>query len=414
MLSVEFTIERRYEVKFAKPRIKINLDELVGYALAIYFLFLPFSQVALIPGISVIRVISIVPFLASITMLKQIIHARFLAEYFFLAVMCVWAVCTSFLSISSQPNEFVSLVSNYVFIVFFSLFYYTQHEYKMLCKADVFSAWIASFSIIYGFVSGGYLNTQRGGIVFLGQQIDPNFSCGYLIFAIASYTFFFLETKKKKFMFLALTLICISLITGSRGGLMSTAGTFIITLFIYGLKKKNMKVFFKILGILVLLCIVFYVFIGFLPETIGARFSIESVISSRGTGRVDIWLELLSDFIHSDWQRILFGNGLGASVYLSSTDHFAHNTWMEYLLSFGVIGFLVYLTFYAYVFFYAYRKGEIVLACSIAGYYVLQLSLSAYTFRPLFNAILLLMIYKRNATRWAYGNLDDKNNSEGR
>ena len=389
-------------MRFVKPGIKINLDELVGYALAIYFLFLPFSQVAIIPGISVIRIISILPFLASITRVKQVIHVRFLTEYSFIIIMCVWAVCTSFLSVSSQPSGFVSLVSNFAFIIFFSMFRYSRHEYEMLCKADIFSAWIASLSIIYGFISGGFLNSGRGGIVFLGQQIDPNFSCGYLVFAIASYTSVFLETKKKKFIFLALALICISLITGSRGGLMSTAGTFIIVLFLHVFKKKDLKAFFKIAVALILLCIVFSVFIGFLPESIGARFSIESVISSRGTGRIDIWSELLSDFFHSDWQRIIFGNGLGASVFFSSTGHFAHNSWLEYLLSFGLLGFCVCLAFYAYVFFSAYRNGEIALAGSFAGYYVLQLSLTAYTYRPLFNAILLLMIYKRNATSRPY------------
>ncbi len=403
-----FVIGRRSKVKFVRPRIKINFDELLGYALAIYFLFLPFSQIAIIPGISVIRVISILPFFASITRLRQATHAKLLTEYFFLIIMCVWAVCTSFLSISSQPSGFVSLVSNFGFIIFFSLFHYTQHEYELLCKADIFSAWIASLSIIVGFISGGFLNSGRGGIVFLGQQIDPNFSCGYLVFAIASYTFFFLETKEKKFIFLAFVLICISLITGSRGGLMSTAGTFIIVLFLYVFKKKNMKALFKIIAVLILLCVVFFVFLRFLPESIGARFSMESVINSRGTGRIDIWLELLSDFIHSDWHRILFGNGLGASEYLSSTGHVAHNSWIEYLLSFGVLGFCVYLSFYGYVFFSAYREGQIELASAIAGYYVLQLSLSAYTYRPLFNAVLIWMIYKRNADRQAYCKQDFK------
>lgn len=383
-----------------KPVIHINLEELVGYALTVYFLLLPFSQVAIIPGISVLRVISILPFMASIAKIRQGVHAKFFREYWFMALMCVWAICSSFLSISSQPYGFVSLVSNILFIFYFSLFRYSQREYEMLCKADLLSAWIASFSIIFGFLSGGYLNSGRGTMVFLGQQVDPNFSCGYLIYAIATYTVLFLNSKKKKYILLALALVCISLITGSRGGLMGTAGTFAIVFLLYFLKKKDMKAFLKLFGVFLLFCIVFYSFVGFLPESIGSRFSIESVVNSRGTGRVNIWIELISDFFNSNWHRMLFGNGLGASIYLSSTGHFAHNSWLEYLLSFGILGFCIYTAFYVYVFFSSYKKGRIEIACSLAGYYILQLSLSAYTFRPLFNAILLLLIYKRNADRW--------------
>ena len=385
------------EVPYFKLAIHINKRELLGYMLAIYFLFLPFSQVAIVPGVSVLRVISILPFIASITRICKGLHARFFAEYIFLIIMSLWAICTSFLSVASNLSGFVSLVSNFFFIGYFSLFVYSNHEYNLLCKADTISAWIASLSIIYGLITGGFMNSGRGGIVFLNQEIDPNFSCGYLVYAISYYTTSFLESKKKRFVFLSLILICISLITGSRGGLMSTAGTFFVVLFLYFFKKKNFKLLIRMVFLFLLLGVAFVIFVNLLPPALSSRYSIESVVESRGTGRIDIWIEVLNKFMHFDLIRILLGNGIGASSYFSSTGHVAHNTWLEYLVSFGVLGSCVFLFFYAYVFFSAYRNGRIELASAIAGYYVLQLSLSAYTYRPLFNAILLLIIFKRNS-----------------
>ena len=133
----------------------------------------------------------------------------------------------------------------------------------------------------------------------------------------------------------------------------------------------------------------------------------------RGSGRLDIWTILLDSVSSSDFSRIFLGFGFGSSedVLLLQGLHYesAHNDFIEFFVSFGLLGAIVYTIFIlrvTYVSVWVSRRFPVYAKFAVANLLVFAVySLVAgtffyyYFFVPLFVGIGFLEAIRRNASR---------------
>jgi len=67
-----------------------------------------------------------------------------------------------------------------------------------------------------------------------------------------------------------------------------------------------------------------------------------------GSGRIGGWKSILENFLNSNIEEQMRGHGISSRATITSGAHFggSHNDWLAVLVSFGYIGFLLYLTLF--------------------------------------------------------------------
>lgn len=177
------------------------------------------------------------------------------------------------------------------------------------------------------------------------------------IFAVAVYLpFIFILNNKKSFKILMLlTLLLICLFSFKRSIILSV---FIATL-IYVLLTLNNANIYKLLfnkytGLAVIAIFLLYRQIGSLFSNNFERF--QNLSQDGGSGRTDIYNELLKVFFNSNSDKMLFGYGSqGTREYIGIL---AHNDFIQILFDFGIIGFVLYLLFILSLIIFAVKKSK--------------------------------------------------------
>ena len=134
-------------------------------------------------------------------------------------------------------------------------------------------------------------------------------------------------------------LYCV-LLTGSRSGFLGFIAAVLLTfLYISGLQMK--KLASVVLAIAVLIALYLYVIKPMLPADMLQRFSYESMVSDKGSNRLDIWQQQIS-IIRSDPLRLVFGYGRGG---IASYRRASHNQLLQELICGGIFGLCIYIGF---------------------------------------------------------------------
>jgi O-antigen ligase len=274
-----------------------------------------------------------------------------------------------------------------------SMVTYCQKEINLLKKAVVYSGWLTLLLMIF-YAQVDIFSGFRLTVVVNGVYQDPNYLIGFVIFPTLYYYYDFLENRKKMSLFKMLIFMVFILLTGSRGGLLAM-GSAILLLTLAWIIEKGIKssAVLKISGVLILLTAAFFVALQVLPQEIVSRFTIASVLESGGSGRTTIWAMAIDAYKDFSIFHKLFGYGAGTITYF--TDGIvAHNLWLESLLEIGVIGTLIFIIFYLTYFKKAVDMKDYVVLASFFGYIVMSMSLSLYSFKPIWNIMLLILILK--------------------
>ncbi|MFI3262882.1 MAG: hypothetical protein R3Y26_08235 [Rikenellaceae bacterium] len=186
------------------------------------------------------------------------------------------------------------------------------------------------------------------GNVFLRINItssfEQDFAVSGFIYQVVMMVPFILLIKKKMIKKILIIGSLFMIVTSfKRGAIIAT--TFMYITFIYSdaiIKNKPLN-FLKQIVIFSLLGGFSLVYIdlasgGFLST----RFSSESL--SDGSGRADMWELLINHLESRDLITFLVGTGSGSTIKLLGTG--AHNEWLEFLFSFGLVGVIIYLALY--------------------------------------------------------------------
>ncbi|WP_125140869.1 O-antigen ligase family protein [Clostridium transplantifaecale] len=180
--------------------------------------------------------------------------------------------------------------------------------------------------------------TNRFTLNVLGHNKDPNFMAAYLLFP-AIYSFYNYLVHKSRKGALEFLVVCLGiLLTGSRAAFLGVVIS-ISTLFLC--KIGRIDILKKAIAVMVAASIVIFIL---LPNDMASRFNmVNSLKDDSNHLRLRLWKAGLEIFLDHVW----FGAGQNAMItysldYGAPLPMMAHNTFIEILVEFGCVGFLLF------------------------------------------------------------------------
>lgn len=395
--------------------INIQSDDklsIVSVTLGIYFMMMPFDSIPISGMGSLLRIFVLFPV---VTIL--FVKFRFLLEInrltisFFIYCLMLSISCLYSIDPAISFNNMKRVLLNMVIILCTGGMYeYNLKEIDFLKKSLMIGG-LGTLFLTYIFAD--YSAEGRLTLSINGNRQDQNYLNGYLFFA---YIYFLEKLIRKRSLFSAVPvfgIIYFTLLTGSRGPLVSLAGiTIVMLLFVlYQDNRLNTRTILIIIAVLALLVLMYQPVLSLLPETVSQRFSAEYIKEHGNTGRTEIWAYLIKRFIQADVFRTLFGHGYATVVLVNEYNHLvAHNLWLDNLIMVGIVGELVFISMQFIYLRAAWKSKDPFVLCSYIGYLIMMLSLSLLSYKPLWNCMIMIIIinnYQNRQTDYKEASLKD-------
>lgn len=341
----------------------------------LYFLLLPTTIAVNSAGNSILK-LATVPigafFLITIFLSKRKLQIN--GVHLALLVYTLSAISTLFVDASDVSKDYViGYILNAALYICLTVIPYSEVELELMENVQILLLVILNVLTLF---SGGTLD-NRTTLMIMGQISDPNYFVGYFVFPVAVALNKLVSGKYPLFY---LSLIAVSLYSvfssGSRGGFLAIAVTIVGFAFLYpsGFAKR----FLFLTGSLVLLFIFWTVFKPILPESIVERMSVEAVVETGGTGRVDTWKSMLQAIVDQP-ENLLLGRGITTWHRMLRNGHLvhvgAHNQVIQVTYNQGLVGLLSFLFLTGISFFRCVKRRKTV-SIAIIGMLALSVSLS--------------------------------------
>ena len=341
----------------------------------LYFLLLPTTIAVNSAGNSILK-LATVPiggfFLLTLFLSNRKLHIN--CVHLALLFYTLSVISTLFVDGSAGSVDYVvGYILNAAIYICLTVIPYNKAEMELMENIQIVLLIALNMMTLFS----GATEDDRTTIMIMGQTSDPNYFVGFFIFPL---TVAFKKLVSGKHSFLYLSLIAVSLycifLSGSRGGFLAIAVTIAGFAFLYpsGFSKR----FLFLIGGLVLILILWTVFKPILPEYIVERMSVEAVVETGGTGRVDIWKSMLREIVDQP-EKVLFGRGITAMHRMlkhgNLADVVAHNHVIQTVYNQGLIGLLSFLLLTGAGFFRCVKRRKMV-SIAIIGMMALSISLS--------------------------------------
>lgn len=214
--------------------------------------------------------------------------------------------------------------------------------------------------------------TNRWTISVFGQTKDPNYFSAYLMFPFLICFYKYIKGNSKAFICSAVIVGAI-LLTGSRSSFLALSlGCLLIV--VYNL--KYVRSFSKIMLMAIIVVLVLFVI---LPDDLIIRLiNLKSYNDGSNRLRYNIWTAATG--IWKD--HLLFGGGQNVVVnygtdYGAYLHMMAHNTYLDVLAEFGLIGFLLFFSVPVGMFFVSWKQKNILVMAGIVTTLATSLIISA-------------------------------------
>ena len=302
-------------------------------------------------GYSIYRYISIVCllFIESISVLLLVSNLRKILFTKLSFYILLWIIYITINVIGTSENVFIDLREVLWWPLVFLLFYIISINDHNGNYIDLLTKYL---KIIFFTITIQYFIIRYQSALNLTIKGDEIYGASNLIFYISLlFPFSFLYDRKLKYTILIIGFVAV-LISFKRSAI--TYSVLVLLLAIYTdfieSKKKN---FIKSLFIASFLISLFYItFINFEQRTegyISSRF--KNIEEDKGSGRLDIYVDVLNEFQTKSILEKLLGSGQNAvrkdNIILVNkmgtiSSLSAHNDFIEILYDFGIIGLLLY------------------------------------------------------------------------
>lgn len=385
-LNERISVARGKKVKHANESVK----KLYLYTLTLYILCLPLGAMNIGTLGSALKILAILPVVIAIFGGIQMKCAVPIINQLLFVLFATFSIAWSRNSALSI-DRVVGYVLLLVLVASGGVFEYSTEEMQKIKSALRWSSRLTALAMVL-FADFSYGRLWLEGVI----TEDPNYLCAYWTFGIVGD----LEVLSKRgsrtgktFAGIELiTYLLLVLLTGSRGGLLAIIACVVAFFFADNkgrIGKKLVLISMAGLAIMVLM--------NYLPEDLQMRFTIDDVVESNGTGRIDIWEQAIDLFKDSDIFRKMFGQGTATIVWCFryfgySRIKVTHNIFLETLVELGVIGLLLYMSAIFSFIKAAWNRRNAFAFGVIMGMLVLSLSTSLYTFKPYFNIMLYIVM----------------------
>lgn len=255
----------------------------------------------------------------------------FSLKYFLLTCVCI--LCVYFFMKSSKEKlmEFIGQVIEGTLVI--SCIYIAAHE-------------LPYFIINFSQISRGYMR-YRFGIL---SGINPTAAAGFFgILSVIVFYFVFIE-KKHRLIYVYIMQIIVTILSGSKKGLLLIALPWLLYFFRIGLKNwRNIIIFaltLLIIGIAVFKIPLLYNIVGYRILDVLSELGIvknavlpeSAIIDNSTTKRLGMIADAWKMFI----QKPVLGWGWNAFAVLAGYGIYSHNNYLEILVSMGIVGFIIY------------------------------------------------------------------------
>lgn len=386
-----------------KEKEKIRL---ITISIGIFMLSVPMDSLQLFGGISILRILAIIPIVLSFFYIKEF---KINKSILFLSIFVFYIFVQIFYSINADAtvSKFTMFFMYFILLFLCTSIKYNDREIKFLEKMFAYSTIVSCILVIFfGFFEEGRLTIRINPNI----TEDENQFCGYFIVG----TVYFLKNilEKKRILIssmLVITFLFFALLTGSRGGILSILLAIVVYLLLYAKKdKKKIKKIFISLLVGIFLIILIGNLLNYLSPEIAQRFSVENVQETGGTGRTKIWERYLNLFNESPISRKIFGYGSGSVSTMYGK--VAHNNWIELLVETGICGEILFFILIASFIRISYKKNNMYLFSVLIGYIGLTLSLSLFSYKPIWVVMILIILRNSKKDNIIINNENNENN----
>lgn len=203
-----------------------------------------------------------------------------------------------------------------------------------------------------------FTNGLDSGMIVLWENVNSNVFCvniGVISCLIIGYTLIMLKNNILKIFGFILWALCIVVIlrVGSRMVAISSITSFLILIFYLSKRKNNISLNALLKRLIIFVAtfgILFYIYTKFVISNslLAQRFTLASIVNSKGTGRLLIWIEVI-DYLKSNISHLIFGSGLGSTTIAEVLSNVGrgytscHNIILEVLFHFGIIGTIIFV-----------------------------------------------------------------------
>lgn len=189
--------------------------------------------------------------------------------------------------------------------------------------------------------------------VNVGITKQPGICAMYMV-TLSSYFFARIMKEKIKIKYIAGYVLCIIaiLITGKRAAILFSTLTMIILVCFYKPRKISCDLLLKVLiSLIVGIGLLYFLNTKFdLLSTLKNKNSNLAVNNDLTNGRTEIWKDSMELF----FEKPIFGIGLKKYYLIRGLD--IHNTYLQYLVEMGIVGFIVFISCFGYIILNCLKK----------------------------------------------------------
>lgn len=287
---------------------------------------------------------------ALLNMLVKQRKLKYMSETLMVFVMLALGILLSFVSVYGYTAFPLSYVFNLA--LFFCLMNFVVQD------SDCIIRQLYKYTLL-GIVFIAVLVLQNGTDVLLGARmtIDSDVNANQIAMGLAQMVAVVIShsiiNKRGIFDYALLFVLFAGLfLTGSRTGLIAAFVCIFVTYFVgiwkSASKRKKFKSVVTAVLVGVLICGL-YLFLAKKAPALMSRFTYENVASTGGTGRLDGWIALLTQALPGHYICGIGFEPMNAYYAVQSikgVGHGSHNLLVEILTKSGIVGLVIYATFF--------------------------------------------------------------------
>jgi O-antigen ligase len=266
------------------------------------------------------------------------------------------------------------------FIIYFLFLYicikyrFTHFEIRKILYAYTISGSIVGILIITQNTLYYDIDARYSVQLFDNQMFDPNYLAAFLVFpCIVSFMRIMYSSSISKAIFdsCCLFIIIVGLfMTGSRNAMLSFC---LGALFVYFQRFSIKLTPQSVIVILIAAFVVVPVIASYLPEETYLRLFVNSYDDGSNAKRLIDWKAGWDTFLQHPFLGYGFTAEMDAISFALKKHLVAHNTYLGFLIQFGIVGFLLFTTGIIHIIKSLYAKSEFALLGTVFA--TLQLSL---------------------------------------
>ncbi|KXB33525.1 O-antigen polymerase [Bacteroidales bacterium KA00251] len=177
--------------------------------------------------------------------------------------------------------------------------------------------------------------------------------------------FFFLLKRRANYWFLIIPSCFLVLISQKRGAILSSS-IFLLSYLYLTVRNSSKKTrFFSLIAVAFLFFLVYS----------GLSFFLHRFVDASSSGRSEMYPFYLSRWMDGSFLRLLFGNGLYATMDLlfNGNSLYAHSDFVEVIYDFGILGLSIYTSMIIAILHFGFRQRKILQETSLCLFFVMAI-----------------------------------------